>query len=68
MCCFNQYRGEDLAPLLKEAGEWGLPVHPEPIPDDPAFARLLAGQPLPEALRGRLLRLTEGIAPWAAAR
>jgi chromosome partitioning protein len=65
---FNQHRGEDLAPLLKEAAEWGLPVHPEPIPDDPAFARLFAGEPLPEALRARLLRLTEGVAPWTAPR
>jgi hypothetical protein len=43
-------------------------VHPEPIPDDPAFARLFAGEPLPEALRARLLRLTEGVAPWTAPR
>jgi chromosome partitioning protein len=65
---FNQTRGEDLAPLLKEALAWGLAVHPESIPDDPAFTRLFAGEPLPEALCERLLRLTEDVAPWAASR
>jgi len=59
---FNQHRGEDLAPLLKLASEWRLPVHPEPIPDDPAFARLYLGEPLPEPLRAKLLRLVEDLA------
>jgi chromosome partitioning protein len=53
----NQYRGEELAPFLAEAARWDLPMHPEPIPDDPAFARLFLGEPLPRELRERLLRL-----------
>jgi len=59
---FNQYRGEDLAPLREQAAQWGVPIHPEPIPDDPAFPRLYAGEPLPERLQALLLRLAEGIA------
>ncbi len=61
----NQHRGEDLAPLLQLAAEWHLPLHPEPIPDDPAFPRLYLGEPLPEPLRARLLRLAEGVAEQA---
>jgi chromosome partitioning protein len=65
---FNQYRGEDLAPLLKEAGDWGLPVYPAPMPDDPAFPRLFLGEALPEVLRTRLLGLSEGISEWSPLR
>lgn len=59
---FNQVRGEDLAPLRRQAAEWGVPIHPEPIPDDPAFPLLYLGEPLPERLRALLLRLVEGMA------
>ena len=57
----NQHRGEDLAALAQQAAEWQLPLHSEPIPDDPAFPRLYLGEPLPEPLRARLLRLAEGV-------
>jgi chromosome partitioning protein len=60
---FNQATGEDLAPLVAQAAEWGLPVHPDAIPADPAFSRLFAGEALPAALQERLLKLTEGIVP-----
>jgi chromosome partitioning protein len=54
---FTQVRGEALAPLAAEVAQWGIPVHPEPIPADPAFVRLFAGEPLPP----HLLRLVLGV-------
>jgi len=65
---FNQHRGEELAPLLHEAAAWGLPVHPEPVPDNPAFPALFRGEALPDFLRACVIRLSEGIPEWSPPR
>lgn len=54
---FNQVRGEALEPLLEQVQRHGLPVHPTPIPADPAFAGLFTGAALP----AELLTLVEGL-------
>jgi chromosome partitioning protein len=54
---FNQYAGEPLGPLREELEPWQLPVCPEPLPADPAFAALFRGEPLPGPLAERLLEL-----------
>jgi chromosome partitioning protein len=56
---FNQVQGEDLAPLAEQAHRQGLPVHPTPIPADPAFQALFDGAALPVAL----LELVGGLLP-----
>lgn len=48
---FNQVQGESLAPLQEQVRRHGLPVHPTPIPADPAFQALFAGAALPVSLR-----------------
>lgn len=57
----NQYRGEALGPFRKDLGEWSIPVHDEPIPDDPAFPLLFRGEPLPGRLQELLRRLAEDV-------
>jgi len=56
---FNQHRGEPLEPLQAEVARHGLAVHPQPIPADPAFPALFAGEPLPPHLSALLLGLLE---------
>lgn len=57
---FTQHRGEDLAPLAREVQAWGIPVHPRPIPADPAFVRVFAGEPLPPPLQALVLEVALG--------
>ena len=57
---FNQYQGEDLAPLKEELAPWGLPVHGEPLPADPAFPAVFGGIALPGPLAERVLALVLG--------
>lgn len=57
---FNQHAGEPLAPLREELAPWGLPVHPDALPADPAFAAVFAGTPLPGPLAERLLAIVLG--------
>ena len=47
---FNQVQGESLAPLAEQVRPHRLPVHPTPIPADPAFQALFSGAPLPAPL------------------
>ena len=54
---FNQHAGEELGPLREELAPWRLPLHPEPIPADPAFRAVFAGVPLPGPLAERVLAL-----------
>ncbi len=54
---FNQHAGQPLEPLLAEIAAWQLPVHPDALPDDPAFAAVFQGQPLPAPLAARVLAL-----------
>lgn len=57
---FNQFNGEDLAPLLEALEPWKIPVHGSPLPMHPAFAAVFAGQPLPGPLAEQVLALLEG--------
>lgn len=54
---FNQVQGESLEPLQEQVRRHGLPVHPTPIPADPAFQALFTGATLPPAL----LTLVDGL-------
>lgn len=56
---FNQYAGEDLAPLREQISAWNLPVHPHTIPVDLAFPAVFSGRPLPGPLAERVLRLID---------
>ena len=56
---FNQYNGEDLAPLRDELESWHIPLNPEPLPMDPAFQALFSGTPLPGPLAEQVLSLLE---------
>ena len=60
---FNQYGGEDLAPLREEVEAWNIPVYPDPLPADPAFAAVFSGHPLPGPLAEKVLELLQGPAP-----
>ncbi len=54
---FTQRRDEDLAPLARGIRtDWGLDVHPEPVPWDEAFPGLFEGRALPAALELLVLR------------
>ena len=64
---FTQYRGEDWAPLTRDVEAWGIPVHPRPIPADPAFAQVFAGIPLPPPLLALVLEIVLGEEGGAAA-
>ncbi len=57
---FTQHRGEDLAPLTREVEAWGIPVHPRPIPADPAFVQVFTGTPLPPPLQALVLEVALG--------
>lgn len=57
----NQYRGEDLAAIRRDLGEWAIPVHDEPIPDDPSFPLLFRGERLPGRLQEQLMRLANDV-------
>jgi len=57
---FNQHTDGDLAPLREELAAWHLPVHPDSLPADPAFAAVFAGTPLPGPLAEQVLALVEG--------
>lgn len=57
---FNQHRDEPLAPLREELEPWGLPVHGEPLPADPAFPAVFGGVPLPGPLAEQVLALVLG--------
>lgn len=57
---FNHVSGEDLAPLREELAPWGLAVHPDALPADPAFVAVFRGQPLPGPLAERVLALVAG--------
>jgi len=54
---FNQYAGEDLAPLREEMVGWNLDLHPETLPVDKAFQEIFAGHPLPGPLAEAILEL-----------
>ncbi|HEX9842877.1 MAG TPA: ParA family protein [bacterium] len=56
---FNQYAGEPLAPLREELQAWRLPVHEVPLPADPAFAAVFAGEALPGPLAEQLLEVID---------
>jgi chromosome partitioning protein len=54
---FNQHGGEDLTALREEIAFWHLPVHPRPLPLDPAFQAVFAGEALPGPLAEQVLEL-----------
>jgi chromosome partitioning protein len=56
---FNMYLGEPLEPLLAEARKRAIPIWDEPIPSDPGFAAMFAGEPLPDTLAQTILRLVD---------
>ena len=56
---FNQYRGEDLAPLKEELAPWKIPVHSEQLPMDAAFSAVFEGKPLPGPMAEAVLSLLE---------
>lgn len=58
---FTHYAGEALAPLQAEVARWELPLHEEPLPADPAFAALFAGEALPPALAEAVQRLLAAV-------
>ncbi|MDY6994595.1 MAG: ParA family protein [Pseudomonadota bacterium] len=53
----NQYQNESLAPLQPRLIQCGLPIHPQPLPFDPAFAALFSGQSLPFSLERQIQNL-----------
>ena len=56
---FNMVVDEPLEPLREEARKRSIPIWEEPIPSDPAFGNLFAGEPLPESLSQLLSRLVD---------
>ncbi|HUJ73816.1 MAG TPA: hypothetical protein VL359_03115, partial [bacterium] len=54
---FNQVRDDAWRNFLPHMRQAALPVHPRAIPEDAAFARLFAGEPLPPALQALVLEL-----------
>lgn len=46
----NQHRGEDLGPVREAAAELGLALFLQALPQDPAWAALFGGAPLPPVL------------------